>query len=37
IAANDRNKAADEWVKLMRRHGQHVIELLRERDLLKAG
>lgn len=37
IAARDADKAADEWVKLMRRHGQHVIELLRERDLLKAG
>ena len=37
IAAHDADKAADEWIKLMRRHGQHVIELLRERDLLKAG
>jgi DNA-binding GntR family transcriptional regulator len=37
IAARDADKAADEWIKLMRRHGLHVIELLRERDLLKAG
>lgn len=37
IAARDADKAADEWTKLMRRHGQHVIELLRERDLLRAG
>jgi DNA-binding GntR family transcriptional regulator len=37
IAAHDADKAADEWIKLMRRHGQHVIELLRDRDLLKAG
>lgn len=37
IAAQDADRAAQEWVKLMRRHGQHVIELLRERNLLKAG
>jgi DNA-binding GntR family transcriptional regulator len=37
IAARDADKAADEWIKLLRRHGLHVIELLRERDLLKAG
>lgn len=37
IAAHDADHAAEEWVKLLRRHGQHVIELLRERNLLKAG
>jgi DNA-binding GntR family transcriptional regulator len=37
IAAHDADKAAQEWLKLMRRHGQHVIALLRERNLLKAG
>lgn len=37
IAARDADKAADEWIKLMRRHGRHVIDLLRERNLLKAG
>ena len=37
IAAHDADKAADEWIKLMRRHAQHVIALLRERNLLKAG
>lgn len=37
IAARDPDRAAEEWLKLMRRHGQHVITLLRERKLLKAG
>jgi DNA-binding GntR family transcriptional regulator len=37
IAARDADRAADEWLKLMRRHGQHVVDLLRERNLLKAG
>jgi DNA-binding GntR family transcriptional regulator len=37
IAANDPDRAAEEWVKLMRQHGQHLIALLRERNLLKAG
>jgi DNA-binding GntR family transcriptional regulator len=37
IAAGDADKAAEEWLKLMRRHGQHVVALLRERDLLKVG
>jgi DNA-binding GntR family transcriptional regulator len=36
IAARDANKAADEWLKLVRRQGQHVVELLEERSLLKA-
>jgi DNA-binding GntR family transcriptional regulator len=37
IAAHDPDRAADEWLKLLRRYGQHVITLLRERNLLKAG
>jgi DNA-binding GntR family transcriptional regulator len=37
IAAGDADKAAEEWLKLMRRHGQQVVALLRERNLLKAG
>ena len=37
IAAHDPDRAAEEWIKLMRRHGAHVITLLRERNLLKAG
>jgi DNA-binding GntR family transcriptional regulator len=36
IAARDADKAADEWLKLVRRQGQHVAELLEERNLLKA-
>lgn len=36
IAARDADKAADEWLKLVRRQGQHVVELLEERNLLKA-
>lgn len=35
IAAHDADKAADEWLKLVRRQGQHVVELLEERNLLK--
>ncbi|CAN5119640.1 hypothetical protein BH09ACT8_BH09ACT8_62550 [soil metagenome] len=37
IAAHDADRAADEWMKLLHRHGQHVITLLRDRDLLKVG
>jgi DNA-binding GntR family transcriptional regulator len=37
IAAHDPDRAADEWIKLLRRHGQRVVALLRERNLLKAG
>ena len=37
IAAHDPDRAADEWLKLLRRHGQRVIELMRERNLLEAG
>ena len=37
IAAHDPDRAAEEWLKLLRRHGQHVLALLRERNLLKAG
>jgi DNA-binding GntR family transcriptional regulator len=37
IAAHDPERAATEWSKLLRRHGQHVIALLTERNLLKAG
>jgi DNA-binding GntR family transcriptional regulator len=37
IAAHDADRAADEWMKLMRRHGLHVVALLRERNLLKAS
>lgn len=37
IAAHDADKAAEEWIKLMRRHGHHVVALLRERNLLKVG
>lgn len=35
IAAHDPDRAAVEWTKLMRRHGQHVIALLAERNVLK--
>jgi DNA-binding GntR family transcriptional regulator len=34
IAAHDPDRAAEEWLKLLRRHGQHVVALLRERNLL---
>lgn len=37
IAAHDPERAAAEWSKLLHRHGQHVIALLTERNLLKAG
>jgi DNA-binding GntR family transcriptional regulator len=37
IAAHDPDRAADEWIKMLRRHGQRVVALLRERDLLKVG
>jgi DNA-binding GntR family transcriptional regulator len=37
IAAHNPDRAAEEWLKLLRRHGQHVLALLRERNLLKAG
>lgn len=35
ITARDADKAADEWLKLVRRQGEHVVELLEERNLLK--
>jgi DNA-binding GntR family transcriptional regulator len=37
IAAHDPEHAAAEWAKLLNRHGQHVIALLTERNLLKVG
>jgi DNA-binding GntR family transcriptional regulator len=37
ITAHDPDRAAQEWLKLMRRHGQHVLALLRERNLLKSA
>lgn len=37
VAAHDGQKAADEWLKLLRRHGEHVIDLLKARNLFKTG
>lgn len=37
IAAHDPDRAATEWMKLLNRHARHVIALLTERNLLKAG
>jgi DNA-binding GntR family transcriptional regulator len=36
IAAHDPDRAAAEWTKLMRRHGQHVITVLAEHNVLKS-
>ncbi len=36
IAAHDGQKAAQEWLQLLRRHGGHVTQLLAERNVFKA-
>jgi DNA-binding GntR family transcriptional regulator len=35
IAAHDGQKAAQEWLQLLRRHGEHVIELMTARNLFR--